>query len=57
MNLNTGYYDKGLVVKDRRLVVNHYIKNNLVTDIMSVIAILIDYSQYVKYVKNLKILI
>ena len=34
INFNTGYYEKGTIIKDRRLIFIHYLKGSLFADIL-----------------------
>ncbi|KAL4480344.1 hypothetical protein ABPG74_020860 [Tetrahymena malaccensis] len=43
VNMNTGYFEKGQVVKSRVSIVYFYLKNNSVTDIISVIPFIISF--------------
>lgn len=37
INLNTGYYDKGIAIVDKWKIVKNYIEHNLITDIVAVL--------------------
>lgn len=37
INLNTGYYDKGISVKNKWKIYKHYLNNNFLSDILAVI--------------------
>lgn len=37
INMNTGFFDKGQVVKSHFSIIKHYIKKNLITDFISVV--------------------
>ena len=37
VNMNTGYYDNGLLVTDRWKIIVHYIKHHSITDMVAVI--------------------
>ncbi|KAL4505995.1 hypothetical protein ABPG72_013756 [Tetrahymena utriculariae] len=43
VNMNTGYFEKGQVVKSRISIVYFYLKNNSVTDIISVLPFIISF--------------
>ena len=40
--LNTGYYDKRVLIDDRRKVVRHYYSNCLLYDILSLLSVMIN---------------
>ena len=35
VNMNTGYYQKGELILDRKQIITNYLKNNIVFDILS----------------------
>jgi len=35
INLNTGYFNKGFIVKNRKTIIIHYIKGEFITDLLS----------------------
>ncbi len=42
VNLNTAYYDKGIVINDRKKVFKHYIKTQCLIDATCIAAIVSD---------------
>jgi hypothetical protein len=40
INFNTGYYDKGILITDRRMIINKYFKETLFLDLCSTIPII-----------------
>ena len=43
INFNTAYYDKGLMHQDRKQIIKHYVRGNLIWDLIVVIPFLLSY--------------
>lgn len=46
VNLNTGFYDKGVCVRDRKLITIHYCKNYLFKDLVSIVPFILYFMVY-----------
>lgn len=51
ITLNTGYYEKGVVVKDRSKIAKHYIFNYLIIDFIGLIPLIFEVMQVEYFLK------
>ncbi len=62
INLNTGYYDKGIPITKKSKIIINYLKNNIITDIVCVVPLITYFFKYESIYKysnqdeNIKIL-
>lgn len=46
INMNTGFYDKGVLIQSRRLIFTSYLKKNYMYDILSIVPLLVHFLSY-----------
>ena len=49
INFNTGYFNKGLVVIDRKTIIIHYLKGEFIADLLSGLSYFVDFREYGHY--------